>query len=72
MALTDREMTSTTHGAFLPIIWSKDTRDAIEFEMLVSSPNIVNTKYEAEMSVGQTLRIPLRANYSTQTKTEGV
>mgnify|MGYP001568291369 FL=1 len=40
--------------------------------MVVSSPTIVNTKYESEMAVGRTLQIPLRANYDTQTKTEGV
>lgn len=72
MAVTDREMTSTTHAAFLPTIWSKDTRDAIEHEMVISSPNIVNTKYESEMAIGRTLQIPIRANYDTQTKTEGI
>ncbi|KKN82248.1 hypothetical protein LCGC14_0310610 [marine sediment metagenome] len=70
MSVTTREMTSTTHAAFLPTIWSKDTRNAITFKEVLSKR--VNTKFEAEMSIGRTLQIPIRANYDTQTKTEGI
>jgi hypothetical protein len=68
--VTDREMTSTTHQDFLPTVWADDTRDAIEYEEVLSK--LVNTSYEDEMSIGRILEIPLRANYNTQTKTEGV
>lgn len=70
MAVTDREMTSDTHTEFLPTVWSDDTRDAIEFEEVLSK--LVDTHYESQLSVGRILEIPLRANMNTQTKTEGV
>ena len=70
MTVTDTEMTSTTHVAFLPRIWSKDVRKAIEYEEVLSK--LVNTQYEDEMSVGRILQIPIDSNYNTQTKTEGV
>ena len=70
MTVTDREMTSTTHSAFLPTIWSDDIREAIEYEEVVSK--LVNTQYEDELSVGRTVRIPIDSNYNTQTKSEGV
>jgi hypothetical protein len=66
----DREMTSLTHTEFLPTVWSDDTRDAIEFEEVLSK--LVDTHYEAQMSIGRILEIPLRANMDTQTKSEGV
>jgi hypothetical protein len=68
--VTDREMTSTTHTEFLPTVWADDTRDAIEFEEVLSQ--LVDTHFEAQLTVGRTLSIPLRANLDTQTKTEGV
>ena len=70
MAVASAEMTSTTQGAFLPTIWSDATRDAIEFMEVLSK--LVNTSYEDEMSIGRTLQIPLRANFYTQSKTEGI
>ena len=70
MGVTDREMTSTTHAEFLPTVWADDTRDAIEFEEVLSK--LVDTHFESQMSVGRILTIPLRANLNTQTKTEGV
>src|SRR3990167_276127 len=70
MAVTDREITTTTAANFIPEIWARDTRNAIEFEAVLSK--VVNTKYEAEMKVGDTLHIPLRSNLDTQTKTQGV
>lgn len=63
-------MTSTTHAASLPTIWSKDIRDAISYAEVLSK--LVNTSYEAELTTGRVLRIPIRGNYNTQTKTEGV
>jgi hypothetical protein len=63
-------MTSTTAAAFLPTIWSKDVRKAIEYEEVL--PALCNTKYEAELSVGRTIQIPIDSNLNTQTKTEGV
>ena len=33
---------------------------------------LCNTQYEAELSVGRTVRIPIDSNLNTQTKTEGV
>ena len=70
MSITDREMTSTTTAAFLPTIWSDDVRDAIEYEEVLAK--LCNTKYEAELSVGRTIQIPIDSNLNTQTKTEGV
>lgn len=70
MAATDREMTSTTAAAFLPTIWADDTRDAITYEEVLSK--LVDTTYEDEMSIGRTLQIPIRANYNTYSKTEGI
>lgn len=70
MALTTLEITSTTHAAFLPEIWSKDTQDAIEFKQVLAA--LVETKWEADMSVGRVLHIPHRSNMATQTKTEGI
>ena len=70
MTVTDREMTSTTHAAFLPTIWAKDVRAAITYEEVLSK--LLNTQYEDEMSVGRILQIPIDSNYNTQTKTEGV
>ena len=70
MSVTSREMTSTTHQDFLPTVWADDTRDAIEYEEVLTK--LVNTSYEDEMSIGRTLEIPLRSNYNTQTKTEGL
>ena len=70
MTVTDREMTTTTHAAFTPTVWAADARAAIEYEEVVAK--LFNTQYEAELTVGRTIRIPIRANYNTQTKTEGV
>lgn len=70
MTLTSREITTTTHGAFLPDIWSDDTQDAIEFKTLIGG--LVTTKFENEMSVGRILHIPHRSNMNTQAKTEGI
>ena len=70
MAVTDREMTSTTHDAFAPIEWADDTKDAIEYAQVVAT--LVNTQYESQLRIGKTVRVPLRANYNTQTKTQGV
>ena len=30
MTVTDREITSTTHSAFLPTVWADDVRDVVE------------------------------------------
>lgn len=73
--VTDREMGVGTgaegqYDAFTPTIWANDVRDAIEYEEILAG--LVNTQYEAEMSIGQTLRVPIDANLNTQTKTEGV
>ena len=68
--VTDREMDSGTHTEFLPTVWADDTKDAIEFEEVVSK--LVDTHYEAQMSIGRILEIPLRANMDTQTKSEGI
>lgn len=70
MALTTLEITSTTHAAFLPDVWSDDTQDAIEFKQVLTE--LVTTKFEDEMSVGRVLHIPHRSNMATQTKTEGI
>ncbi|KKL88871.1 hypothetical protein LCGC14_1920350 [marine sediment metagenome] len=70
MSITDREMTSTTHQDFLPTVWADDTRDAIKFAEVLSK--LVNTQYEDDLTIGRVLNIPLRANYNTQTKTEGL
>ena len=70
MTVTDREITSTTHSAFLPTVWADDVRDAIEYEEVLAS--LCNTQYEDELSVGRTVRIPVDSNLNTQTKTEGV
>lgn len=70
MAVTDAEMTSNTHNEFLPTVWADDTRDAIEFEEVLSQ--LVDTHFESQLTVGRILTIPLRANLATQTKTEGV
>lgn len=70
MAVTDTEMTSTTHSAFLPTVWADDVRDAIEFEEVLSK--LTNTQYEDELSVGRTVRIPVDSNLNTQSKVEGV
>lgn len=68
--VTTLEMTSTTHANFLPTIWADDTRDAIEYAEVLSK--LVNTSYEDELTIGRVLRIPQRANYDTQTKSEGI
>jgi hypothetical protein len=70
MALTTLEITSTTHAAFLPEIWSDDTQDAVEFKEVLSK--LVNTKFEDDMAVGRILHVPHRSNMATQTKTEGI
>ena len=71
MAVTDREITaSETHLEFEPTLWADDTRDAIEFEEVLTK--LVNTQYESTMRIGRTLNIPLRGNFNTQTLTEGV
>ncbi len=70
MAVTTSEITSTTHAAFLPTIWSDDTQDALEFSTVIAE--LVTTKFEAEMKVGRILEIPHRSNMATQTKTEGI
>ncbi len=64
------EITSTTHAAFLPEIWAADTQDAIEFKQVLTE--LVNTKFEADMSIGRILHVPHRSNLTTQTKTEGI
>jgi len=63
-------MTTTTHAEMTPTVWASDTKDAIEYEEVVAK--LVDRHYEAQLKVGRTLSIPLRANYNTQTKTEGV
>lgn len=68
--VTDRELDTTTHSAFVPIVWAAQTQDAIEFEMVL--PRLCNTSYESEMSVGDTLRIPIRNHVVSQTKSEGI
>lgn len=70
MVLTTLEITSTTHAAFLPEVWSDDTQDAVEFKEVL--PKLCNTSFEDEMSVGRILHIPHRSNMATQTKTEGI
>lgn len=70
MSVTTNEITSTTHAAFLPEIWSDDTQDALEFSTVIAE--LVTTKFESEMSVGRILHIPHRSNMATQTKTEGI
>lgn len=70
MVVTTLEITSTTHAAFLPEIWSDDTQDAIEFKEVLSK--LVNTSFEDEMSIGRILHVPHRSNMATQTKTEGI
>lgn len=67
---TNREITSTTAAQFLPRIWASDTRDAITHAEVLSK--LVNTQYEDEMRIGRNLRIPLRSNLNTQTKSEGL
>lgn len=70
MALTTLEITSTTHAAFLPEVWSDDTQDAVEFKEVLSK--LVNSDHESEMRMGRILHIPHRSNMATQTKTEGI
>ena len=71
--VTDREMgtaVDSIYTAFTPTIWANDVRDAIEYEEVLAG--LVNTQYEAEMSVGRTLQIPIDANLTTQSKTQGL
>ena len=68
--VTDREMETASHPDFAPTIWADDTNDALEYEMVL--PTLVNTSYESQMTLGRILRIPIRGNLDTQTKTEGV
>lgn len=68
--VTDREMETGSHPDFAPTVWADDTQDALEFEMVL--PTLVNTSYESQMSLGRILRIPIRGNLDTQTKTEGI
>lgn len=68
--VTDREMTYITHTEFMPTVWADDTKDAIEFEEVLSK--LVDTHYESQMSIGHILEIPLRSNMDTQSKTEGI
>lgn len=70
MSVTSSEITSITHAAFLPEIWSDDTQDALEFKTVIAE--LVTTKFEADMSVGRILHIPHRSNMATQVKTEGI
>ena len=68
--VSDAEMTTTTHVAFLPESWATDTQDAMQFAEVLSK--LVNTKFESDMSIGRILHIPHRSNLTTQTKTEGI
>ncbi len=68
--VTSREITTTRAANFIPEIWAEDTRNAIEFEEVLTK--VVNTQYEVEMAVGDILHIPLRSNLDTQTKTQGL
>ena len=70
MTITTQEITSSTHAAFLPEIWSDDTQDALEFATVISE--LVTTKFESQMTIGRILHIPHRSNMATQSKTEGV
>jgi len=70
MGVSDREMTSDTHTEMLPTIWADEARVAIEFAEVLSK--LVDTHYESQMAIGRVLEIPLRANFNTQAKTEGV
>lgn len=66
--VTSAEITSTTHDAFLPNVWSKLTQDAVEFKEVLTK--LVDTRHEAAIKAGgQTVEIPHYANLTTQSKT---
>ena len=70
--VSDTELTTleATNLEMVPEIWASDTRDAIEYKEIVAK--LVNTSYESQMSIGAVFHIPLRANLTTQSKSEGL
>ncbi len=67
---TELDTSAATNAEMVPEIWASDTRDAIEYKEIVTK--LVNTTYESQMRIGDIFHIPLRANLTTQSKSEGI
>lgn len=63
-------ITATTAANFIPIIWSNDTLDAVEYATM--APKLVCRDYEGEITeLGGSVKIPHVNNYTAATKSAG-
>lgn len=70
MAVTDATITSTTAANFIPTIWSDGVVEAAQFAAVIQKR--VNTDWQDELKLGNTLDIPRLSNLTTQSKSSGV
>lgn len=71
MAIGGNEITSTTHAAFLPELWSSDVQKAMEFKQVLAA--LVDTRFEKDVKgVGRIVSVQRYSNIQNQTKTEGI
>lgn len=66
---TGLEIDQNVAADFIPIVWSDDVLDAMQFEMVLET--LVTTKYENELTVGQTIKIPHVSNLLHQSGAAG-
>lgn len=64
------EITTTTAANFIPQIWSKDTRTAVESNLVFAKR--VNRQFESDLTVGNTINIQDISNLTVGNKTANV
>lgn len=70
MAVTDATITTTTATNFIPTIWSDGVVEAAQFAAVIQKR--VNTDWQDDLKLGNTLDIPRLSNLTTQSKSSGV
>ena len=67
--MANGNITTTTAANFIPEIWSKDAKIAVEANLVLAKR--VNRQFESELQVGDTLHIPDVSNMSVSDKSAG-
>jgi hypothetical protein len=70
LAVSDATVTTTTAANFIPTLWSDGVVAAAKYAAVIQE--LVNTDFQDDLKVGNTLDIPRLSNLSTQSKSSGV
>lgn len=62
-------VTTTTAAVFIPELWSPDTIDAVEANVVLGG--LINRRWESQVTIGDILRVSYLSNLTANTKASG-